>query len=312
MKNIISYTLLIIFMVGLLVNPGNVFAQTTLPSNSSFALIDLDIRPEFDNTQVLVIYHIILRPDTKLPASITFRLPVRVGSPNAVAWVDPADGNLYNLTYQSRIDTDTLYITFTTTGNEIQLEYYDPSLIKDGTHRDFTYEWPGDFNVDSFNVNIQQPLGATNTLITPDMGTPQKNDNGVDFYFASMGKISAGNDFKINIKYDKSTDAISAEQLPVQPSEPINSATTGRTTIAEVLPWIVGLLLIIIAGMVGWLFWNARNTGGKKSGRGRRHSVTIKAQKDDHDEYVYCHQCGQRAENSDLFCRTCGTKLRRV
>ncbi len=312
MKKFIGYTLMIILVFGLLQFPEVVSAQTTLTSNPRFASIEVDIRPEFDNPQVLVIYHIILKPDTKLPASITFRLPVRVGSPNAVAWVDPADGNLYNLTYQSRIDKDILYITFTTTGNEIQLEYYDPTLIKDGIQRDFTYEWSGDFDVDSFNAMIQLPLGATNTLITPNLGNPQKNDKGVEYYYDPLGSISTGNDFKINIKYDKSTDEISAVQIPVQPSAPINSATPGRTTMAEILPWMAGLLLIVVAGLIGWLIWNTRNSGGKKAGRGRRHSATVKIHRDDLDEYVYCHQCGQRAENNDLFCRTCGTKLRRV
>lgn len=312
MKNILSFALLIVIFIGSLLFPVNGFAQAPLTTNVNFSSIEVDIRPEFDNPQVLVIYRMVLKPDTKFPASITFRVPVRVGSPNAVAWVDPADSNLYNLTYQSRIDANYLYITFTTTGNEIQLEYYDPALIKEGTHRDFTYEWIGDFNVDNFSINIQQPLGATNTIITPNLGNPQKNDSGVEFYFDKLGVVSVGNTFKVDIQYEKSTDEISAQQLPVEPSAPINSATPGRTTIPEMIPLMAGGLLVILAGMIGWLIWNTRNSGGKKLGRGRRHSASTKVQREDHDEYVYCHQCGARAENNDLFCRTCGTKLRQV
>ena len=312
MKKIIHSALLAIIIAAAFLFPAAVTAQATLPANPDFASIEVDIRPEFDNPQVLVIYRMVLKPDTKLPASITFRLPVRVGSPNAVAWVDPADNNLYNLTYQSRIEGDTFYITFTTTGNEIQLEYYDPGLTRNGIQRNFSYNWPGDFNVDSFLVNIQEPVGATNTVITPSLGNPQKNDSGVVYYIAQLGAVSVGNAFKIDIQYDKSTDDISAGQLPVQPSAPINSSTPGRTTIAEILPWMAGVLLFILAGFIGWLFWNARNTGGRKLGGYRRHSSAAKAQKEDQDEYVYCPQCGQRAEKNDLFCRTCGTKIRQV
>lgn len=312
MKKIIHSALLAIIMAAAFLFPATATAQSTLPANPDFASIEVDIRPEFDNPQVLVIYRMVLRPDTKLPASITFRLPVRVGSPNAVAWVDPADSNLYNLTYQSRIEGDTLYITFTTTGNEIQLEYYDPSLTRNGIQRNLTYYWPGDFNVDSFLVNIQEPVGATNTVITPSLGDPKINDSGVVYYIAQLGAVSVGNAFKIDIQYDKSTDDISAGQLPVQPSAPINSATPGRTTTAEMLPWMAGVLLIILAGLIGWLFWNARNTGGRRSSHSKRHATAVKVQKEDKDEYVYCPQCGQRAEKNDLFCRTCGTKIRHV
>ena len=96
------------------------------------------------------------------------------------------------------------------------------------------------------------------------------------YYIAQLGSVSVGNAFKIDIQYDKSTDDISAGQLPVQPSAPINSATPGRTTIAEMLPWMAGVLLIILAGLIGWLFWNARNTGGRKIGHSKRHSTAVK------------------------------------
>lgn len=312
MKKIIVSALLFVLIFGSVSLPHQVQAQTLVPTTPGFSTVSLDIRPEFDTPSVLVIYRLVLKPDTKLPATITFRLPARIGSPNAVAWVDPADGNPYNLNYQSSVDQNDLNITFMTTGNEIQLEYYDPALQKTGNHREFTYEWPGDFSIGAFNINIQQPLGATNTVISPSLGAGQKNDSGVEFYIGQIGSVAAGTSFKIDLQYDKASDAISAQQLPVQPSAPINSQTKGRTTITEVLPWMVGLLLIVLAAMIGWVIWNTRNSDEKKMRHGKRHTPSIaKVIRDDREEFVYCHECGQRAEDGDLFCRACGTKLRR-
>jgi hypothetical protein len=276
-----------------------------------FGIFEVDIRPEFDNPQVLVIYHIVLASDAKLPATVTIALPGRIGTPTALAWVDPANGSMYNLTYQSKLEDDLVKVTFTTTGSEIQLEYYDPNLSKSGTVRNFTYSWMGKFDVDNFSIHIQPPVGAQKNIITPSLGDPQFSDSGVEFYYAKLGSISAADSFNINIAYEKLTDELSIEKLPVISTAPIDDLTTGRTSIQEIIPWIVGLFLLILAGSIAWWIWISRHSESRKDNRIKRHLSTLKTQKNEEREgdYVYCLQCGQRSAPGDLFCRTCGTKL---
>ena len=309
MKRVLISILLLITLLISFNSP--VSGQNTIPEVTHFGIFEVDIRPEFDNPQVLVIYHIVLAADTKLPATITISLPGRIDAPNAVAWVDPADGNMYNLTYQSRLESNLIKVTFTTTGREIQLEYYDPSLNKNGIVRNFTFEWMGNFDVDNFSINIQSPVDAQKMLITPSLGDPQKSDAGVEFYYAKLGAISSGNAFNISIEYEKLTDEISIEKLPVESSAPINDSTPGRTSIQEIIPWIVGLFLLILAGSIAWWIWISRHSESSRDNRLKRHLSAQKAQKSEKREgdYVYCLQCGQRAAPTDLFCRSCGTKL---
>jgi uncharacterized OB-fold protein len=76
-----------------------------------------------------------------------------------------------------------------------------------------------------------------------------------------------------------------------------------------ILPWVlVGIgLLLIGAGIVGFVTWQ----------RGSQMTKAIKRQKprqqkEGEDEFIYCSQCGKRAQPGDVFCRTCGTRLKRA
>ena len=310
MKRILLF---VIFLTSLLFSINTpVSGQNILPDVTHFGIFEVDIRPEFDNPQVLVIYHIVLAADTKLPATVTIALPGRIGTPTALAWVDPSDGSLYNLTYQSKLENDLVKVTFTTTGSEIQLEYYDPNLNKSGTGRNFNYAWMGNFDVDNFSIHIQPPVGAQKIVITPSLGGPQFSDSGVEFYYAKLGAITSTNSFNINIEYEKLTDELSIEKLPVTSTAPIDDSTTGRTSIQEIIPWIAGLLLLILAASIAWWIWISRHSESRRDNRLKRHLSAQKAQKSEEREadYIYCLQCGQRAAPGDLFCRSCGTKLK--
>jgi ribosomal protein L40E len=169
----------------------------------------------------------------------------------------------------------------------------------------------GKFDVDNFSIHIQPPVGAQKNIITPSLGDPQFSDSGVEFYYAKLGSISAADSFNINIAYEKLTDELSIEKLPVISTAPIDDLTTGRTSIQEIIPWIVGLFLLILAGSIAWWIWISRHSESRKDNRIKRHLSTLKTQKNEEREgdYVYCLQCGQRSAPGDLFCRTCGTKL---
>lgn len=290
----------------------SVGAQNNNPAITHFAIVEVDIRPEFDDPQVLVIYHIVLAPDTKFPATVTIPIPARAKAPSAVAWVDPTDGSMYTLAYQSRTSGESLLITFSSTVNEIQIEYYDPDLLKDGEKRDFTYLWPGNFEVENFSILIQQPVGAKNMVITPDLGEPKASETGIIYYYSKLGAIKSEDSFSINMAYEKGTDALSIENLTVEPASPIDDSTFGRTTLKEVIPVIIGSFIIILVAAVGWWVWISRHAGGSVKLTKRHRSAQRSSPSEEKEgDHVYCHQCGQRAAHGDLFCRTCGTKLRK-
>lgn len=288
--------------------PAGVSAQ----DNINFSTIEVDLWPEYDRPSVLVIYRITLASEIQLPAEISLRIPSRVGVPNAVA-AKQADGSLINIPYDLQNSGDWGNLVFQAPSPEIQLEYYDPSLTKEGLNRSFEYIWPGDYAVDRFSMQIQQPLGASDMRISPSFGNGTAAADGFVYFISEIGAIPLGQTFSINLEYIKETDDLSLTDMPISPSGPISESPLNSPNLADALPWFLGLIgLVLLVGGGLWYWQSGREQGQVQPARRRSRKKTSQAeaaQMTDGD-FVYCHQCGKRASQGDRFCRACGTQLR--
>ena len=125
-------TLLLILII--FAQPSIVFGQDTLLINQ----LQIDIWPEYDRPDVLVIYRIIVSSSNPLPIQMEMRIPLEANKPFNLAGKD-INGMLYNLDYTTRMVGEWILVSFTTPSPEIQLEYYDPRLKINGTLRSFEY-----------------------------------------------------------------------------------------------------------------------------------------------------------------------------
>lgn len=288
--------------------PLRVHAQDPITFSSMF----IEIWPEYDKPSVLVIYQITLNSATTFPATISLRIPTAAGNPNAVA-ERQADGSLFSINYTRQVDGDWATITFATAASAIQVEYYDPELTKDGNARHFVYTWPGDYAISQLTIQVQQPAGATDMLISPSLGAGVTGKDNLIYYTQDIGAISAGQTIQITIDYQKSSAALSAETLPVEPSAPVPQSSTADLNISAWLPWILGILGagLIIGGIV-W-FWRSGRQRPDRQIRRRRSKVDpVESETDaaSDEDAIYCSQCGKRASPGDQFCRSCGTPIR--
>ena len=281
--------------------------------------VEVDLWPEYDQPNMLVIYHINIASDVTLPVEMSLHIPARVGDPAHVATRQP-DGVLYNTPFTRTVLGDWSTVTFSTESREIQFEYYDPALNKNGSDRSFTYEWQGEYKVKSLSFQIQQPIDSNNMQITPNFVSTVSGDGGITYYEYVAGAVPAGTKFSLSLKYQKSDDALTAAGMQVQPSSPITPQTTGRApSLNYVIAWTLGGLGIILLVGGGIWYWRSGRTDSSKQVR-KRHlrinprnlflrkkeaATTISPDGD------YCHQCGNRARSGDIFCRVCGTRLRR-
>ena len=295
--------LLLIFMA----LPGH--AQTEV----WFSALEVDLWPEYDRPEVLVIYRITLAPDVSLPVDLTLRIPAAVGDPSAVAIkqvTSSGESGLFTIPFERQLSGEWGLVSLTATMPEIQFEYYDPGMIKEGTSRHFEYRWPGDYAVDSLSIQVLQPVGAWEMRISPatDPGTP--GEKGLVYYNKQVGSMSAGQTFELSFDYKKQDPTLSAADQQVQPIEPPDEGAIGQNSLKTVLPWALGILgLALILGGGVW-YWKSGKGGSGPTSR-RRHKPAAREETGTIAEgYVYCHQCGKRATPGDRFCRTCGTKLR--
>ncbi len=295
---------LILILAGLL--PTSVRAQDPLVLSS----LQIGIWPEFDKPSVLIIYQATLPSSLTYPVSISVRIPVSAGNPNAVATRQP-DGTLLTTEYTPQVAGQWTIISFTTTTPEIQVEYYDPGLTKNGNARHFTYNWPGDYAVSQLTIQVQQPFNATNMQISPSLGAGVVSDN-LTYYTQDIGSIPAGQNFQISIDYQKPNDSLSAENLPVQPSAPIPQGTTSDLNVRSWLPWVLGLLgAALIVGGIVW-FWRTGQQPAfqTRRRRSRARAYDPAATSSSTEAAVYCSNCGKRAMPGDQFCRSCGAPIR--
>jgi hypothetical protein len=269
--------------------------------------LQVDLWPEFDRPETLVIYHITLAPEVDLPVKLSLRLPKSSGGPANLAMKD-SDGLLYNLKYTSMESADDwMVISFITPSAEVQLEYYDPGLDIAGTHHTFTFTWPGDYAVNTLTMSVQQPTNAANLKTVPDMGAARLARDGFYYLTAVFGAVEAGEPFTLQLSYDKADSSLSSTTQPVEPVLPVNASTNGRTSLTAMMPVLLGVLggLLIVGGAV-W-FWQAGRSKNAANPRRQRHAAGgLKP----NQTVVFCHQCGRQAGRSDVYCRSCGTRLR--
>jgi hypothetical protein len=294
----------------LLFSLGSVPARTDQDLFPPLAILEIDLRPEFDQPGVLVVYHMVLSSDTKLPATMTVRIPSRVKEPNQVAWVDPVDASMTNIPYQNVLSGDWNEITFTTSAYEVNFEYYDSALSINSTNqRTYEYDWSGDYAVTNLSIYIQQPLGATDMVISPGLGSPRTGENNVVYYYSRLGEVDQSTVFSIKMTYTKADSNLSIEQLQVKPAGDLNEATSGRTSLGEMLPWLIGFIGLLLLLGIAWWVWLMNFTN--KNIRQFRLADLFGARREEPAENaVYCQQCGNRAGKGDVFCRICGSKLR--
>jgi hypothetical protein len=264
------------------------------------------IWPEYDKPDVLVIYYITVSAQTSLPATMTFRIPAAAQKPNALAI-----GNTLTtvsdqaVDYTLEPDGDWVKVIVQVTGPAIQLEYYDPALIKNGAQRQYTYVWPGDYAVDNFSVEVQQPYDASGMQTNPNLPKVNPIADELTYYTGDFGALPAGKTFTLTAKYQKDSDALSVSFMNVQPSAPVDESTTGRVSIGTYLPWLIAAVGVLM--IAGGLYYYFRGTGRPRPTARRRHASS---EEKTADGQTYCPQCGARARGGDRFCRTCGTRLR--
>ncbi|HZW02597.1 MAG TPA: hypothetical protein VFF68_01620, partial [Anaerolineaceae bacterium] len=191
------WVIALVLFLALISAPG-VKAQ----NNLTFAQVHIDLWPEYDQPDMLVIYRMVLASEVSLPAQVSVRIPRASGNPYNVA-MQEMDGQLYNMTYSTETDGDWLRVTFTTASPIIQMEYYDPSITREGDTRQYVFNWPGDYEVEEMVVQVLQPSNAGQMSISPGTTTAFEGENGLLYHSLQVGKVDRGMSFRLRIGYEK-------------------------------------------------------------------------------------------------------------
>jgi ribosomal protein L32 len=284
-----------------------VFAIPSLVSaqgETTLSAVHIKLWPEYDQPGMLVIYDFEPAADIAYPARLTFHIPPDANV-NAIAALK--NGEFVNSNFEGpTVEGEWQVLTIIAdSATAYRFEYYQPITIA-GASRQFSFLWFGDYAVDSFNISVQQPVDTTSLTTNPAFEPKQESD-GLTYYNSPSTSLKAGEQFSLNVQYDKSSERLTVPSSNIEPSQPLNQDTSGRVSISNYVPYIIAAVgVIFVVGGLGYYFlWGKPRTVSEQRRRRSHSSRAEEAQGE-----IYCPQCGQRARPGDRFCRVCGTRLR--
>lgn len=329
------YFLLAIFLLVLL--PQIVRAQSPTARLNS---LTVELWPEYDQPEVLVIYRGQLSPDTTLPATITFPIPAYVNEMHAVAVED--DGQLFNVNPETvglEPQDGHQLLSFQVTAPGFQFEYYDPEILtRQDQLRRLDYTFTAAHPIDTLVLEVQEPAQAQNFSMTPEPERSSAAQNSLRHHTIQQSGLATGQTVELTASYSRPTDALSAGSVPVGPpptEEPLDIAVISGNPISESLNIgyiLVGAGLLLLLGTGGYWWWSRRSgtepqarprsaAGAapgrlrKKKGNGQpaRRAIEVQSPRSPAASQPagYCYRCGTALRPDAEFCHACGAQRRR-
>jgi hypothetical protein len=262
--------------------------------------------PDYDDPSVLVLMTGTLPADASLPAEVTIPIPPQA-EVNAVARI--GEEGMADTEYQVEDDM----LTLITPDPRFRVEYYAP-YEEDGDSHAFDFAWNADFDIQEFIAEIQQPANATSLTTQPAAAIVDTNpSDGLTYHALPSRALPAGTPFEMSIRYEMAdpglTAGASAQTAPG--TAPSTETTTDTSSSNEWLLVMAGVAILGLVIAVTWLV-ATRNSGKGKTGRSGKSSKPRKpSPKERSAKAKFCHSCGTQSEKGDIFCRNCGSELKR-
>ena len=287
----------------------------------------VELWPEFDRPEVLVIYRVQLSDDTPLPTTVTFPLPGYIETMNAVAYGEgndliSIDENEIDITHRD----DALFVTFSTPSPLVQLEYYDGEIIsRQDQTRTLDYTFTAPYAIDNAIFQFQGPSQATDFSLEPAADNTFVDPNGLTYNVINESNLAAGASRTIVATYQRPTDALTLQLLTPPVSEhaedvlPLTTEPPVDSTNTIIAYSLAGVGTLLILGAVGHWWWNrSRAPSGPvrrpavssrdratRAGSGRKPSSQTEGKTGG-----FCYQCGTPLRADANFCHKCGAERR--
>ncbi len=307
----------------------SVFAQT----QPEITQLVVELWPEYDRPDVLVIYRVELSDETPLPAQVTFNFPSYIDDLFAIAYlqdgsllsVPPADISLQNT-------GDTLQLSFPAKSHELHFEYYDPQILtRQDNARLLDYNFVADYNITDAEFRVLEPNDSEDFTLSPQATNTYTGMNGQNFQVVEPGSLSPGDTFGLTAGYVRNVTSPLVTPQPPQAQQPVPAPVqviTEDSPVVEIpstssaLGYVLiggGVLLLIGVAGYWWLSSKPKKvdvrhqTPVSKPAHQKAQVAAPPVQKPTAAEETsggYCYQCGTALRADAGFCHVCGAKRR--
>jgi hypothetical protein len=184
-------------------------------------------------------------------------------------------------------------LRFRTSHRIVHVEFYD-RLAPDDLYRRFTYVWPGDLAVDQLAVRLQEPAGASNILVKPELGAAARGPDGLLYRSSEPVTVAAGKRLPIEVAYMKTDPRTTSEILGLK--TPATGSAPGTGSGVELPAWLLVVAVsaaLMIGAAIALLWWRVRNKLPSAPPQGAG----------------FCPKCGSPRRPDDRFCSKCGAPV---
>jgi hypothetical protein len=281
--------------------------------------LQVELWPEYDRPETLIIYRGELESTTALPVPVTLRLPGYLEDFHVVA--TEQNGVLVEVERESiewRKEDDTRLLTFSTSAPGIHVEYYDPQILtKQGQQRQLRFDFVSPYAVETATFQIQEPVQTEAFSMTPPPTSSFTGNDGLKYNVVEIAGLAGGEVFSLSASYNRSTDELSAGRLQSGTAEHApDLSTTTETPPADnlMLGYVligVGVVLLLSVGAYWWWSTRMKPAIAQSRPRARRSPAHPRRQhKPGPGKTTGQPQTSAPAELSSNFCYRCGTPLR--
>lgn len=320
----------------------SLYSTATMAQSNSLRVENLvvEVWPEYDRPEVLIIYRAELSADTPLPIEVRVPLPEYVKSLHVVA--AEQNGALFEIhpgDYDLHSEGGEAWLTFTSSSRRVQFEYYDSTILtKQGSSRQLNFEFTAPYEITTTTFEVLEPFQAENFSVTPPPGNTFTGNNGLKYNQIEVSDLAPGDTFELSASYERTTDAPSldlvqennvsehATDIPVDSAgeaPAIASASNNTNLTIGYVSIGAGVALLLGAGYWWWVDRtkkdNRERRRPQKKDRSRGHRQdrsAAPAHRVRPSKQVRSPTGGQvsqpssKAQPASRFCYKCGTELR--
>jgi mono/diheme cytochrome c family protein len=292
-------------------------SEAALPRASStelrIAKLRLSIWPEYDDPRVLVMLRGKMTPENALPTQITLLIPK--GADIIGAGMISAQNELLLQPYEVAPGdpNDRLEFTLPTPGFFVEF-YYDPLVA--GTDKRFSYAFPTTYAIDRLEVDIQQPLRATNFVTDPQPMRRGTDTQGFSHHWFVYRNVRRNETKKFTISYTKTVAGPSITKRQPEPTVADQPPTATNTTMIAV-GLLVGAAVVVGGGIFLWMGYQRRRNAmplpQDQASRTQMQPPDLPAAGSERvagDGPNFCSNCGYKLQSAYRFCPGCGRALR--
>lgn len=241
----------------------------------------LSVMPEYDSTDVFVIYDMNLAAQTDFTGDVVFKLPqgARIKQACNVVSENGKDNHLCQL-YKTYDRGDYTELRWTAQDGikagetyRAYVEFYYNPIVADGASKKVEFNYLPAYAVDSLNLNVAQPLRSENYSSEPQPVGTERDSDGFIYHIYKYQNLKESDAVRLSFSYVKADNKPSVKpQENNQTAAGSGSGSAGGSGGAgKSNAMTMGLLLILLAGFGGFLYLALSGKGkGPAPSGGRR------------------------------------------